>query len=336
MTKMDVRDSRGRFLLDPADLNRLAAHLRGLGWSFGGPPTSAERIGQGNMNLTVRVRTNRQSFILKQARPWVERYPHIAAPVERAAVEATFYRIASTQPALATQMPQLFGFDREASLLWLEDMGEGCDFVSLYGGGELDDTTCRKLTDFLSCLHETKVSAEHTHILRNRAMRALNYEHQYVLPIRKNNGLPLDRITPGLARLARELISDEDYCARVTDLGSKYLADGGTLVHGDFFPGSWLRTQTGLAIIDGEFCFLGKPEYDLGVFLAHLAFFGTTSLWSVVESHYCGVTDWHLVRQFAGAEIMRRLIGVAQLPIPADPEKKRAWLGLSRSLVCSE
>ena len=41
--------------------------------------------------------------------------------------------------------------------------------------------------------------------------------------------------------------------ARVTALGVRYLEDGDTLVHGDYFPGSWLRTGEGVRIIDGPF-----------------------------------------------------------------------------------
>lgn len=40
-----------------------------------------EREGEGNMNCVVRVMTSRRSFILKQSRPWVEKYPGFAAPL---------------------------------------------------------------------------------------------------------------------------------------------------------------------------------------------------------------------------------------------------------------
>ena len=42
-----------------------------------------EKPGEGNMNFVLRVTTNQRSFILKQARPWVEKFPQIDAPVER-------------------------------------------------------------------------------------------------------------------------------------------------------------------------------------------------------------------------------------------------------------
>ena len=52
----------------------------------------SERAGDGNMNLVLRVVTNRRSLIVKQSRPWVEKYPQIAAPAERIAAEIRFYQ----------------------------------------------------------------------------------------------------------------------------------------------------------------------------------------------------------------------------------------------------
>jgi 5-methylthioribose kinase len=46
-----------------------------------------------------------------------------------------------------------------------------------------------------------------------------------------------------------------------------------------------------------------------------------------------GRLDAALVARYAGVEIMRRLIGVAQLPIAFGIDRKRALLNLSRRLV---
>jgi 5-methylthioribose kinase len=43
--------------------------------------------------------------------------------------------------------------------------------------------------------------------------------------------------------------------------------------------------------------------------------------------------DRGLARQFAGVEIMRRLIGVAQLPLRASLEGKRALLAQAKEMV---
>jgi len=114
-----------QFFLDPEDLDSLGAYLHKANRIPDESVVSAERIGDGNMNLTVRVHTDCRSLVLKQARPWVEKYPHIPAPAERAAVEAAFYRVVSTRHELRRRMPRLLGFDHDSKLLSLEDLGEG-------------------------------------------------------------------------------------------------------------------------------------------------------------------------------------------------------------------
>lgn len=329
------QDCGGEYVLDPSNLNEMNNCLRKLGWDRGGPVFAAERIGDGNMNMTVRARTARSSYILKQARPWVVKYPHIPAPIGRAGVEAAFYSAVKPVPEVAGCMPRLLGFDPEAHLLQLEDMGEGGDLTGAYHSGGFSDQDCVVLTRYLSALHRIEVPQPVREVFRNRAMRALNHEHQYRFPLLARNGLDLDAVTPGLAGQAGRLMADKQYSGKVAELGRIYLADGETLVHGDFFPGSWLRSNRGLAIIDPEFCFLGAAEYDLGVFLAHLEFIGAGSHRPLVKAQYAGAVDWALVGAFAGAEIMRRLIGVAQLPLPAGLKQKSAWLDQSRDLVCA-
>jgi 5-methylthioribose kinase len=104
-------------------------------------------------------------------------------------------------------------------------------------------------------------------------------------------------------------------------------------VHGDYFPGSWVRTDTGVAVIDPEFCFLGCGEFDFGVMLAHLILAAAASAETGIVQSASAAGDAALVGRFAGVEIMRRLIGVAQLPFPATLERKRELLALSRELV---
>jgi 5-methylthioribose kinase len=299
------------FILDASNIVSLIEYLDE-------PIFSALRIGDGNMNMTVRVRAAAGSFILKQALPYVVKYPHIPAPVERASVEAAFYRVIADSPEVASSMPMLFSFDAEANLLRLEDLGDNGDFMHLYRRGKLSEETCRELTRFLRRLHAVPISLRDTPVLANRAMRNLNHQHQYELPMR----------TEG----ARRLRANPLYCERIEELGALYLADGPVLLHGDFFPGSWIATPQGLRIIDPEFCFPGPREYDLGVFLAHLEFIRAHQLWEVVMDEYGDGVDWRLARRFAGAEIMRRSIGVAQLPFAPGPR----WLNLSKELVCAD
>ena len=66
------------------------------------------------MNLTLRVRTERRSVVLKQARPWVEKYDHIEAPWERSLSERWFYERVASIPEVAGHMPRLLASDPEA------------------------------------------------------------------------------------------------------------------------------------------------------------------------------------------------------------------------------
>jgi 5-methylthioribose kinase len=323
------------FFLDLSDLAALDHHLRELGWIEEDHVESVEPAGEGDMNLTVRVRTARRAFIVKQSRPWVEKHPHIPAPARRAAVEAAFYIATATFPAVSGRMPALLGSDDRSQLLLLEDLGDSQNMMTLYHGDQLTACECSELIGYLSALHAIEVEQPSRGVFRNREMRDLNHAHQYEIPLRGNNGLDLDRLTPGLGDLAAELKFDRAYRFAVADVGRLYLLDGGQLVHGDFFPGSWLRHSRGLYVIDPEFCFLGCPEYDLGILYAHLVFAKQENLWNTMRKRYARDCDWKLAGRFAGAELMHRLIGVAQLPLHAGLQQKRAWLELSRMLLCA-
>ncbi len=116
----------GAFFLD-TNVEGLDSYLRQRAWlDRGESVTAADIAGQGNMNYIVRVTTNLRTFILKQSRPWVEKYSDIAAPFDRALVEAEFYRLVSGTSA-AEFMPKLYWVDDASRILCLEDLGAlGC------------------------------------------------------------------------------------------------------------------------------------------------------------------------------------------------------------------
>lgn len=317
------------FFLDADDPSGIAAFLGRRGWIEPGEKLlSVETAGQGNMNYLLRVTTNVRTFILKQSRPWVEKYPEIAAPFDRALIEAEFYRLVAATEA-ATFMPRLYAFDEESRILWLEDLGTLGDCCGVYAGAPLSPDEQQQLHRFLSLLHSSHAR------LANQAMRELNHFHIFVFPFQPGNGLDLDNFTPGLQRLAERIKASHFLLSRVADLGHIYLADGDYLLHGDFFPGSWLRGSSGVKVIDPEFGFAGPREFDIGVLSAHQRIAGLSVEPSKLESHYpqWKQLDPRLVRGFSGVEILRRLLGVAQLPISFDLQRKQALLESAVALV---
>jgi 5-methylthioribose kinase len=325
------------YLLTADDLAGLSEYLQQRGWLRPGEILrSVGQAGEGNMNYTLRVITTARSFILKQARPWVEKYPHIAAPWERTLIEGRFYEAIAADSQLAAQMPQMLGLDETSHILALEDCGAAQDFTTLYQGVKLTPGQLAELTEYLSRLHHLSNEVARHSIFANRAMRALNHLHIFAFPLQLANGFDLDAITPGLGKVAQALKLDEVYVQRVGKLGELYLRDGATLLHGDYFPGSWLQTAQGVRVIDPEFCFYGPAEFDLGVMIAHLHLAEQPAdLASELLLSYnpARPLNQKLMRQFAGVEIMRRLIGVAQLPLKLSLEAKSALLSLSRELV---
>lgn len=337
MTKQEEFSQQypGVYFLDANDLAALTDYLQQRGWLAPDERVQqAEKAGEGNMNYTLRVQTTARSFIVKQARPWVEKYPAIAAPWERALVEGRFYELVQARPEVAALMPKLIGLDAEAHILALEDLGTAQDFTSLYRGKTLTESQLAELVRWLVALHRSFAESEAKAGLANRAMRALNHQHIFDIPLQANNGLDLDAITPGLANEARALRADARYAQIVRELGVLYLQDGAALLHGDFFPGSWLQTTTGVRVIDPEFCFFGPPEFDVGVLLAHLHLAQQPAeLIAQVLPQYQAPLDESLTWKFAGVEIMRRLLGVAQLPLSCGLPEKAHLLALSREWI---
>ena len=120
---------------------------------------------------------------------------------------------------------------------------------------------------------------------------------------------------------------------------SLYLAKGKHLLHGDFYPGSWLKTANGLKVIDPEFGFVGPAEFDVGVLVAHLLMAQQPSeTIKVFLSTYEASSDFNqsLFARFTGIEIFRRLIGIAQLPLSLTLLQKKNLLETAADYIISE
>jgi 5-methylthioribose kinase len=294
------------------------------------------------MNLVLRVATSERSLIVKRARPWVERFPSIAAPVERADSEAAFYRLVADQPAIAARMPRLIDFDPTQHALVLEDLGVAADYTDLYRGATLPAGDAATLGHWLARLHTARGGRGKGRELSNLPLRRLNHAHVFRVPLSADIGIDLEAVTPGLQCVATTLASDSALFDAASRLGALYLADPGpesVLLHGDFFPGSWLRTESGPAVIDPEFAFFGPAEWDVGVLWGHLLLSGQPNETRVaVRQAYEGPAgfDWPLAERFAAVEVIRRLIGVAQLPLTIGLEAKRSLLAAAHATLATD
>ena len=305
--------------------------------------TSLSCAGEGNMNVVLRGQlSSGGSLIFKQSLPFVARYPQIAAPIERLQSEALFYETIQPIPELAQSTPHIHGFDAASNILCMSDLGPAADYLFVYQH-QTDFAVLRPtlatLLQWLSRLHAVPISATDETRLSNQKMRQLNHEHIFDLPWRPDNGLEYSH---KVADSAKTLQHDEGLRAVVSRLGDIYLGrcetdSGRRLLHGDFYPGSWVRdTDDRVVIIDPEFCFCGAAEFDVGVFCGHLTFAGF--LQSDIQDLLASYSpppgfSATLTRQFAAAEVIRRILGVAQLPLSVDDDQLVEWLTWAAAML---
>jgi len=329
----------------PDNVEAIQAFLRGKGW-IGSTATvsSLAPAGEGNMNRTLRATLDNTAegspvtLILKQSVPFVAKYPQIAAPQDRLDVEASFYGIAAASADVQRYMPQMLHYDNESNIMCLEDLGDGADMTAGYSRtGDVfnaqDRQALMKWLESLHCIDLDKSGKRNA--FANMEMRKLNATHIFDLPLAKDNGIDLDGFTSGLQKVAAdEYVGNANLIDQSKRLHDIYIgktnSNAGTycLLHGDFYPGSFL-SGVKVKIIDPEFAFWGPDEFDLGVFVAHCCFCGS-SLEEIDKTlaSYGRPFDRKLAFAFAGIELIRRLLGVAQLPLPADTTlaMKEEWL----------
>ena len=295
-----------------------------------------ESPGTGNMNVVIRVRTQKDSFILKQSRNYVNKYPQIPAPIDRIDIEAQFYQLIHTS-SCSHYLPRLLRYDRTNKIIFLEDLGKSSDYQLLYQNNiDLSKKDYVAILYFLHQLHNTSFSeSQSSQFPKNLALRRLNHEHLFVYPYSEKNNFNLNDIKPGLQLLAQKMRQDAPLKNAAIQLGKRYLSEGTSLLHGDYYPGSWLKTKTGLRIIDPEFCFFGPKEYDLGVLRAHLKMAEQPISYLIDFWKHYPESDVKssLVDQFEGMELIRRIIGLAQLPLSLSLEKMTKLLQEGKRLL---
>ena len=309
-----------------------------------------------NMNCTMRVElSSSKSLIIKQSRPFVERYPTVPAPFDRCDQEAQFYRLVSGHKdgiSVSTRTPSLIGTDEKSHIMVLQDLGKASDWGIIYDcESKLPTNVACDLGKWLGELHNLHFESSDIEKLQNMSMRNLTWLYVFQLPLEDEAGVDLESITPGLTEVASSLRNNDTYKSVVRKIGrdimfrddeksmTKYLpGQKSVLLHGDFFPASWMQNSDGVKIIDTEFCHFGAAEWDIGVPLAHLYITNNEEAAVEMFNSYKAVheVDEKLTLQIAGIEIMRRIIGLAQLPLKEGAvslQRKKELLQKSENFV---
>ena len=282
--------------------------------------------GEGNMNIALRAKisgaSGSRSIIVKQSRSYVAKYRQIPAPIERVAFESAFYDFVDGDEALAARMPRRLVSNSDHFLLVLEDLGPAADATSWYQAAPSNIVgQVAELLDWLFTLHQGSQGKVDCQRFGNHELRALNHVHIFDLPFQDPAATDLEQFCVGLSKASLEVRSDQALRRAALQLGELYLGSGNCLLHGDYYPGSWLVGGAQPMVIDPEFCFAGPREFDLGIMLGHLQLIGHTeairTFEQQIETHStsANAVNLELMHRFASVEVLRRLLGVAQLPL---------------------
>jgi 5-methylthioribose kinase len=327
------------FVLDLARPSELRNFLRARGLLAADRQLARlERAGDGAMNLTLRARfDDGRSLIVRQSRGRVERRPEVPAPEARILSEIAFYRAVAVEPVLARRLPGLVYYSARDRIACLEDLGEAGDLTGMHRGEPLPATCEQELLAWLRGVHALPLDAnDWGEVLQNRAMRAFHHALAFEAPFSGDGCADLDARTPGLAQGARRLRNDLALRARARDLGNRYLARGPHLLHGDFWPGNWLRHARGIRVVDAELACFGAAEYDVGVYLAHRLLAGATrdDIATAIATYAPPPGFEHATALgFAGIEMLRRLLGAAPLWLDGSLARQLELLATGRDLV---
>jgi len=307
---------------------QLPDYLASRGLVESGTPMRVEPAGDGNINWVRRARSDDgRCFIVKQARPALERFPEYQVSTERIVFEHRYYELASKLPE-ASVCPVILDFDECERVLVMEDLGsaERLDHA-LARGADAEDAAVA-LARFLAAVHATSFPGIGARFA-NRDLPRLHGEHIFELPLRKND-FPLP---PELHEAAERLWADREIVAIADALHARYAERRGALVHGDAQAGNVLLTATGPKLLDAEIAHVGDPAFDIGVLVAHLLVCGVATgraepalrrsaeAWRGYQDRLGGIliVPFADVARYAGIELLRRSIGAARVEAVSEP-----------------
>ncbi len=281
-----------------------------------------EKAGDGNINWVRRARSESRSFVIKQARPALERFPEYQAPTERIRVEARYY--GRTRAFDHERVcPVIHGFQEADRVLVLEDLGSAPRMDEVLARDGLDPAPAEAIAAFLGRVHEGTRAPDWAPEFENEAMQRLHGEHIFVLPFRPND-FPLP---PATRARAEEIWRDTALRDTAGHAYARYLHTRGALVHGDVQAGNVLLTENGPKLLDAEIAHIGDPAFDLGTLLAHLALPAVAAgqpraaaanveaaEGAYATAHGDGACAFEDVARYAGLEMLRRTLGAARVP----------------------
>ncbi|MBW2244155.1 MAG: phosphotransferase [Deltaproteobacteria bacterium] len=308
----------------------LPDYLVQMGLFRPGQDIHVEAAGDGNINWVRRAFVpGEASYIVKQARPALEKFPEYEVTTERLIFEARY--LERVRPVDDDHVcPEVVRFDPDERVLVLEDLRDATRLDAALRDGRDVTNAMETLTRFLARVHTaTADDPGLAAAFENDAMRRLHGDHIFVLPYEEAFPAP-----PATAKRAAELRADQELVAIARTAYDAYLRPEGPLVHADVQASNILLDPSGPKLLDAEISHAGDPAFDLGTLLAHLAMPAAARgeadaampLLQAASSAYRNERGADAsppnedVMRYAGLELIRRTIGAARVSCVEEDE----------------
>lgn len=243
---------------------------------LGGTPAAwkVREVGDGNLNLVFIVEGEAQTLIIKQALPYVrlvgDSWP---LPLKRSFFE--YHALTRQEKRAPGTVPAVYYFDEAQALIAMEFLSPHIILRrALIEGQELPKIG-RDLGLFMArtLFRGSDLSMKAADRKADLALFADNVD---LCDITENLVFsdpyfeaPMNRHTPGLDALVKELRSDRDLKVAAQRMKHLFASKAETMVHGDLHSGSVMVTKDDTRVIDPEFAFYGPMAFDVGMLLAN-------------------------------------------------------------------
>ncbi|WP_292899693.1 S-methyl-5-thioribose kinase [Nitratireductor sp.] len=243
---------------------------------LGGAPTGwkVREVGDGNLNLVFIVEGEAQTLIIKQALPYVrlvgDSWP---LPLKRSFFE--YHALTRQEKRAPGTVPAVYYFDEAQALIAMEFLSPHIILRrALIEGQELPKIG-RDLGLFMArtLFRGSDLSIKAADRKADLALFADNVD---LCDITENLVFsdpyfeaPMNRHTPGLDALVKELRSDRDLKVAAQRMKHLFASKAETMVHGDLHSGSVMVTKDDTRVIDPEFAFYGPMAFDVGMLIAN-------------------------------------------------------------------
>ncbi|MBT4602300.1 MAG: phosphotransferase [Bacteroidetes Order II. Incertae sedis bacterium] len=289
---------------------------------------TVEALGGGFLNTVLRIRSEGESVIVKQALDALRLFPDLKVTTERIVFERKALDVINKLFPGGTA-PEVLHFDDENRILVMGDLGATPILESQLIEGHVDPLTPEHLGKFLAELHRGTIDDG---VLRsdfdNEAMQQLRLTYCF------------------------NFIEDPALLAIAKDLGSLFTEQKRVLLHGDFWTASVMAGTSEVRVFDLEFTYYGHPAQDVGFMMAHymLHAFNTPSLADIIMVAVGGLwrtyrhgmgellpddTETSALKQ-AGIEMLFRIDGINQVKYIKDENVKLRIRGAAKQLMIDE